>query len=245
MTRRNVYVTALDLELLAAVGRTGSLVSASRAVGVSRDRALYRLGRLPAVAGGPVVRSVRGGAHQGGTRLTPRGWTLLRHSADAVAVSPLGEPPTVGAAPVLAGTWRPDPFPRVDLGQGLSIAVAFSAVDGERVHLAIDPESILLARRRFPTSARNVLPGVVERLRSVGVARPSGLYLVRVAAGAARFEVLLTDRARVELRLRRGAPVVLYLKATAIRRVAAGPTGVLGPRRGPKRARPTRGSRPS
>ncbi|HYK93929.1 MAG TPA: TOBE domain-containing protein [Thermoplasmata archaeon] len=231
MTGRSVLLTSTDLELLAAVARTGSVAAASRAVGMSRDRGTYRLGRLPRLAGGAVVVASRGGDRRGGTRLTARGWGLLRRAADALGVAPAGAGSAPARANRLHGVWRAHPQPRVELADGTELAVSFSADDGEPVTVAIDPESILLARRRFPTSARNVIPARVRRVRWLRSSEGVAPRRVELEVGGGRMDASVTEPAVRELQLRAGARVYLYLKATAIRRLA-------GP---PRRAVPTRG----
>lgn len=220
MTTRPVYVTAADLELLRAVARTGSVSAASRALGITRDLGVYRLARLPRAAGGEVVASVRGGAGRGGTRLTARGWDLLRRTAGSVQVPSDREDRRLPAANRLVGRWHANPSPRLEVGPGFSLAVGFDASEGETVPVTIDPESILLARRRFATSARNVLSGTVRRVTALGGrAGRSALWLLSVGVGPVVLRALVTDRARRELGLARGARVVLYVKATAVRAV--------------------------
>ncbi|HTT34274.1 MAG TPA: TOBE domain-containing protein [Thermoplasmata archaeon] len=219
------WLTPADVALLQRIARAGSVVRASAELHVSRDRALYRLRKLAAAAGGPIVASTRGGAGYGGSTLTARGWRLLERGAEAAAPGPVA---TAGAGARLAGRYRDRPHPRVELPDGLSLAVGFRAAPGDRVRIAVAPESVLLARQRFATSARNVLGGTVERLRPLrGSGR--GLVLVGVRVGRSRFDAAVTERSRRELALARGTRVVLYVKATAVRRVG-------GP------AAPTRGS---
>jgi molybdate transport repressor ModE-like protein len=201
------------------------VVAASRSVGISRDRAIYRLARLERAFGGPVVAAVRGGRFHGGTLLTPLGDRIVREGFDSVEllgarpVAPLSHPN------LLEGVFRRGPAPEVELGSGLRLRVAFAAEEGEPVAVLVDPESILVARRRFPSSARNVLPGVVVKL---GWAHGDGGRLLLVRSGPATFRVAITDEPIRQLHLTPGARVWLYVKATAVRRV--------GP------ARPTRGS---
>ena len=100
--------------------------------------------------------------------------------------------------------------------------MAFHAEEGERVTVLVDPESILVARGKFPSSARNVFRGTVEDLRRS--ADPIELTVV-IRAGSALFRVTVTEESVRQLRLVRGAPVWLYVKATALRRVGRAPAG--------------------
>lgn len=213
---REQVVTPSDVALLATLSQEPNLVSACRRLGMSRDRGMYRLRRLRSALGAPVVRTTRGGVGAGRTELTPEGRALL-----SLGVGPLHElsrSPGAGAR-VLEGVWRSDPEPVVELRGGLRLRVSFRASPGDRVVLAVDPESIVLARRRFPTSARNVLEG---RVRSVGEGDPTR-WSVDVETHGTVLPIAVTPEAVRSLRLRRGTPVFLYLKATAIRPLAISP----------------------
>jgi molybdate transport system regulatory protein len=212
MTERTLPVTQLDLALLEALTTAPTLVAACRRLGITRDRGVYRLGRLARIAGGPVVRTEHGGRFGGGSRLTPRGHAVRRGGADAVALT------TTDPAPrswVLHGTYRRHPEPRVDLGRGLSLRVTFQAEEGETVFVAVDPEAVLLARRAFASSARNRFVGRVDHVSR----RSPATREVAVKVGAHRFRAAVTERSARELGLSPGRRVVLYVKATAVRRL--------------------------
>lgn len=220
-------VTDTDVALLRTLARERSVVAASRRIGISRDRATYRIARLERAFGGPVVASVRGGRGHGASRLTVLGDRIVRRGFDAVEmldarpVAPLVHPN------VLDGVYHRRPTPEVVLGNEVHLRVAFPADDGEAVTVLVDPESVLVARRRFPSSARNVLPATLEGVRP----NPNGLGATLVAkTGPLRLRVAVTTEPVRRLRLVRGARVWLYVKATAVRRVGR----ALG--------RPTRGS---
>lgn len=210
-------VSATDVDLLRVLAEVGSVVAASRRVGVTRDSANYRLARLAIAFGGPVVASVRGGSGHGATRLTPLGERIARRGFDAVQVlgarpiAPLATPNVVG------GVFRPTPAPCIELRDGRRLRVTFRADPGEAVEAVVDPETILLALRPFPSSARNVLPGTVERAAGRGDSRERHV-LVRV--GSERFRVAVTGETVRQLQLRAGRRVWLFLKATAIHRIA-------------------------
>jgi len=227
VTARPRTVTDTDVALLRSLERERSVVAASRRVGISRDRATYRLGRLERAFGGPVVTSVRGGRGHGGTRLTPLGDRIVREGFDSVELLDARPVAPPSRPNLLRGIYRRRPAPAVDLGGGLSLRVAFDADEDEPVGVLLDPEAILVARARFPSSARNVLAGTVEAIRSGP--NPFGeTVLVRV--GRTRLRAAVTEEPIHQLHLRPGARVWLYVKATALRRVAAA------------RAAPTRGS---
>ena len=78
MTARPSIVTDTDVALLRSLAREASVVAASRSVGISRDRATYRIARLERAFGGPVVTGVRGGRAHGGSCLTPLGDRIVR-----------------------------------------------------------------------------------------------------------------------------------------------------------------------
>jgi len=218
MSRADV-VSSTDVALLRALSRRRSLVEASRRVGITRDRAVYRIARLARAFGGPVVEGVRGGVDHGRTVLTALGDRIARGGfgslelLDARPVAPLSRPN------LLHGTYRRMPPPEVRVGRSLRLRVAFGAEDGATVAVLLDPEAVVLARRRFPSSARNVLAGVVERLRRD---REELDRSVVVRCSGHRLRVAMTEEAVRQLRLRPGARVWLYVKATALRRVADG-----------------------
>ncbi|MCI4372173.1 MAG: TOBE domain-containing protein [Thermoplasmata archaeon] len=225
MSARPNVVTDTDVALLRSLSRERSVVAASRSVGISRDRATYRLARLERAFGGPVVAGVRGGRTHGGTSLTALGDRIVRQGFDSVELlesrplAPLSRPN------LLHGVFHSAPQPEVRLPRGPRLRVAFAADEGEAVAVMLDPEAILVALQKFPSSARNVLRGVVDR---VEVAAGATTLLVR--AGSYRFRVAITEEPVRQLRLRPGTRVWLYVKATALRRVGAA------------RPKPTRGS---
>jgi molybdate transport system regulatory protein len=222
---RASVVTDTDVALLRSLAHERSVVAASRSVGISRDRAIYRLARLERAFGGPVVEAVRGGRAHGGTLLTPLGDRVVRQGFDSVELLAAHPVAPLSLSNRLEGEFHRTPDPEVSIGPRLRLRVAFPAEEGERVAVLIDPEAILVARQRFPSSARNVLPGVVARVER-GRGRGGRTLLVR--SGPVMFRVAITDEPIRQLHLTPGARVWLYVKATAVRRV--------GP------ARPTRGS---
>ena len=225
MSDRASVVTDTDVALLRSLSQARSVVAASRSVGISRDRANYRLARLERAFGGPVVEAVRGGRAHGGTLLTTLGDRIVRQGFDSVELLAARPLAPLSRSNRLAGVFHRSPSPGVELGRGLRLRVAFAAEEGEPVAVLVDPEAILVARRRFPSSARNVLPGVVTKVeRTRGVA---GRTLL-VRSGPTSFRVAITEEPIRQLHLTPGTRVWLYVKATAVRRV--------GP------ARPTRGS---
>ncbi|MGA8543224.1 MAG: TOBE domain-containing protein [Thermoplasmata archaeon] len=226
MTRRANVVSDQDLSLLRSLDQSRSVVAASAHVGISRDRAVYRLQRLRDAVGGPVVTSERGGSGHGGTRLTDLGHRVARGGFNSVELVAARASAGLSAPNRLAGVYRHVPTPAIELGPRLRLRVAFDADEGERVALLLDPEAVLVARERFATSARNVLRGTVESIRPAG--RLGRTLVVRV--GPVRVRAAVTPEPIRQLGLAPGTSVYVYVKATALRRAPGG------------RGRPTRGS---
>jgi molybdate/tungstate transport system ATP-binding protein len=94
---------------------------------------------------------------------------------------------------------------------GLSLVAVGEYADGAG-HAVIRGEDVLLARTRpGPSSARNVLDGVVEEVVSAG-----SLARVTVMVSGAQLVASVTASAVRELELREGAAVVAIVKATAV-----------------------------
>ncbi len=214
---REAYVTPTDLELLSALEATGSIVEACVRISITRDTGMYRLRRLGRALGVPVVASVRGGAARGGTTLTEAGRRLLLQGAGPLRPMPRSPVRHPVAVNVLRGTWRSSPQPRVSLGGGISLFVTFEAREGEAVEIAVEPEAVVVARSRFRSSARNVLAGTIESVRGVDAMRD----LLHVRLGKRmELDAVVTPRSQASLRLRPGAKVFLYLKASAVARLS-------------------------
>ncbi len=72
------HVGGLDrIELLAAIGETGSISAAARAVGMSYKGAWDAIDAMDNLADEPLVARATGGRRGGGTTLTPRGQRLV------------------------------------------------------------------------------------------------------------------------------------------------------------------------
>lgn len=209
-------MTPLDIELLAAIEATGSIVDACAQIAATRDRAMYRLRRIARALGAPVVISARGGASRGGTSLAPAGRRILLRGPGPVPTENGRGPKGPLNVNVLGGVWRSAPQPHVALSRGLALFVTFSAREGERVRVAVEPEALVVARSRFPSSARNVLPGTIESVGRVDALR--ALLRVRVGESLSLYAAI-TPRSEASLRLRPGSRVYLYLKATAVTRL--------------------------
>ena len=198
------WLAPVDVRLLRALAREPNVVRASRALGIGRDRAVYRLRRLAALYGGPVAVGHRGGPTPGATHLTPLGRRLLGRA--------------VGARPGShrwKGTYSGRPSPRVALGPDAELEVAFHAHEGARVTVEVDPEAFVVGRQRFPLSARNALPATVRRVH----ARPGGTAVLDAVWQDLPVRVAITTGSIERLGLVPGARIYLYVKATAIRRI--------------------------
>ncbi|MGI0055313.1 MAG: TOBE domain-containing protein [Thermoplasmata archaeon] len=200
------WLTPTDQRLLRTLIEVPNLARAARRVGIGRDRAVYRIRRLARLYGGPVVSTRRGGPAIGGSHLTPLGRRLL--GADPTARR-------AGSAHRWTGIYRTTPGRRIELGGGAALEVAFSGKDGEPVTVDFDPESFLIARGRFDSSARNVLRGRVTRI----VRRRDGRATVFARWAGRSVHAAVTARSVDQLGLRPGSAVYLYLKAVAVRRV--------------------------
>ncbi len=225
MNHRPSLVTSADVALLRTLARERSLTNASVRVGMTRDRAVYRIRRLSTAFGGPVVRSTRGGTGHGFTVLTPLGDRIAHGGFESVELLDARPVPPFRAPNLFHGVYHRSPAPEVRIGPALKLRVAFDAEEGARVSLLLDPEAVVVARRRFPSSARNVLAGTVERFERH---RGELAWALVVRCGTTRLRVAVTDEPVRQLGLKAGTPVWLYVKATALRRVGERPVATPG-----------------
>jgi molybdate transport repressor ModE-like protein/molybdopterin-binding protein len=223
-------VTDADIALLRSVAREGSVVAASRSVGVSRDLANYRLSRLARAFGGAVVEGIRGGRGHGTSRLTELGDRILRRGFDSVQLLDARPVAPPSRSNRFTGRYRAGPPPEIEIGREGRLRVAFPATEGESVRVLIDPEAVLVARGRFRSSARNVLRATVASIEPGPV--PGAATLV-ARWGTRRWRVAVTEETVRALGLAPGTAVWLYVKATAIRSV--GRVRRPGPTRGSPR----------
>ena len=198
------WLAPVDVRLLRELARDPNLVRASRALGTGRDRAVYRLRRLTLLYGRPVAVGRRGGSTPGATRLTPLGRRLLGRAS--------GEHPGTHR---WTGTYSGRPSPRVLLGPGAALEVAFRVRERSAVTVEVDPEAFVVARHRVELSARNALAATVRGIHT----RPGGVALLEVDWKGRSVRVAITRGSIRRLELVPGARVYLYVKATAIRRV--------------------------
>lgn len=212
--RREVWVTPLDVELLREIDRSQNLVHACSALGIGRDRGVYRLRRLRRAVGVPLVRTYKGGVVGGRTELSPLGHRLASGGPGPLP-SDMAHPGRRSASSVvhLRGRWHARPYPNVEVPGGPRLWVSFLAQEGARVKLSLDPDSVILARKVLRTSARNVLAGSVVSIRR----GPGPQAQVEAKVGPTRLRSWVTPQALAELDLRPGDRVYLYVKATALR----------------------------
>lgn len=131
------------LEILALVGRHGSISQAARTAGVSYKAAWQALHTLTNLAGEPLVDSSVGGAGGGGARLTAAGQRLLR-AADLLDRARHEVLAQVDGATALAA-------PRTSMRNHLRARVERLTSSGAgdpmvRVQLALDGGDVLVAR---------------------------------------------------------------------------------------------------
>jgi molybdate transport system regulatory protein len=219
VTARPRIVTSTDIALLRSVASGRSVVAASRELGISRDRAVYRIKRLSRAFGGPVVEGERGGRSHGRSRLTALGDRVVRQGFEGLELVESRPMTPISRPNLFRGTYHRLPSPQVLVDGGPTLQVTFHAEEGERVSALLDPESIVMARRVFASSARNQVRATVEKVRR---AAGSLARTVTVRIGEWRLDVAVTPESVRSLGLRPNAPVVLYVKATAVRRVSGG-----------------------
>lgn len=199
------WLTPIDLKLLRALGRTPNLVRAARAVGITRDRAVYRIARLRRLYGRAAAVGRRGGGALGSTTLTKFGRALLR---------PASPPPARFGMVQWTGIYRGGPSPHVDLPGGRRIVVAFRARPGSSVALELDPETVIVSRTRFESSARNVLRVRIVALRAIA----AGRVALEARWDGLPIRAIVTPGSAARLGLAPGRNAFFYVKAVAVRR---------------------------
>ncbi|WP_024539652.1 winged helix-turn-helix domain-containing protein [Comamonas badia] len=84
---KTIAVGPGKIALLEAVAETGSIAGAARRMGMSYRRAWMLLEELSGALRSPAIETTLGGAHGGGTRLTPVGALLIRRYRDVEATA--------------------------------------------------------------------------------------------------------------------------------------------------------------
>ncbi|MHB8352431.1 MAG: TOBE domain-containing protein [Thermoplasmata archaeon] len=215
-TARENVLTPVDLRLLAGIDRERNVVRACREAKISRDRGVYRIRRLERILAEKVVRTRPGQGRRGTSELTPAGERLLRRGRGAYTLGKSRSNDPLDAS-VFRGIWSRRGGPHVRLDEGGTFWVGFTASEGESVALAVDPEAVLVARRKIPTSARNAIAGRIREVRQVDAAR----HCLGIAVkGAPTISALVTPHSVHALKLAPGVLVYLYIKATALRRLS-------------------------
>jgi molybdate transport system regulatory protein len=128
---------AARIALLAAIGETGSITGAAKAVGMSYKGAWDAIDAMNNLAGVPLVERATGGKGGGGTTLTPRALRLI-------------------------DTWRA--IEREHQRFLERAAAAASGLGGADSAQAFDSDLALLSRFSLRTSARNQLYGTVAAI---------------------------------------------------------------------------------
>lgn len=197
------WLTPVDVRLLRELEHEPNLVHAARALGIGRDRAVYRLARMGRLYGGPVAKGAHGGKVPGGTHLTPLGRRLLTGPGHGLAANRW------------VGEYRSGPPPHVSLPGGAALEVSFPGRNGEPVEVEVDPAAIVVGLRPLDSSARNVLPVIVSAVRARGGLQTEILGTWHTLT----VRVVVTPRSVERLRLAPGRAVYLHVKAPSVRRV--------------------------
>lgn len=208
-----------DATLLRAIDESGSVAKASSDLGRSRARALGRLETLEA-AFGHLVERERGGSGGGGSRVTAQGFELLdRYDRLAAALQATAQVPETA----LRGTVTSvdGELADVDTAVGRIRGVHDGAAVGDRIQVRVGADAITInedgaAPAPDATSARNRLRGTIANIE-----RGETVFTVGVDANETRFRALVTADSASQLRLQKGAHVLLTWKATATRLVSA------------------------
>ncbi len=212
---RETVLTPVDLRLLAALEHERNMVRACRTARISRDRGTYRIRRLERILNKKVLRTRSGRGRTGTSMLTPTGRNLLHRGRGSYT---LGEehPQEPANSMVFRGIWSGRGGPQVRVNGAARFWVGFLAAEGATVTVAIDPEVVLVARRKIVTSARNTFSGKIRSIERIDAPRRR----ITIAAGGMHLSAVVTPHSIRALKLRRGVPVVLYIKATGLRRLS-------------------------
>ena len=103
-----------------------------------------------------------------------------------------------------------DKGPRFDTGE-MHVWIADGSQSQESAYISMDPEDIIVSKRPFASSARNIFEGVITKIAEHG-----GKVLLEVRSREI-FRVFVTPVSLEEMRLNVGSHVYLTFKATAVR----------------------------
>ncbi len=218
MTRRANVVSDQDLSLLRSLDQSRSVVAASAHVGISRDRAIYRLQRLRDAVGGPVVTSERGGSGHGGTRLTDLGHRVARGGFNSVELVAARASAGLSAPNRLAGVYRHVPTPAIRARAPSPPSGGVRRRRGRAGRAPPRPGGDPRRARAVRDQRAERAPGTVESIRPAG--RLGRTLVVRV--GPVRVRAAVTPEPIRQLGLAPGTSVYVYVKATALRRAPGG-----------------------
>ena len=99
----------------------------------------------------------------------------------------------------------------VDLGNGVHIEM--TEAKAGKVSVFVDPKEIIISRKRFASSARNVLKGKITEVKDAG-----NVAKVTVDAGKP-FTVQITKKSLAEMKLSLGTEVYLAFKASSVQAI--------------------------
>ena len=100
--------------------------------------------------------------------------------------------------------------PRFDTGE-IQVWISDGLRSLESTHISIDPKDIIVSKKPFASSARNVFEGVITKIADQG-----GKVLLEVGSGEI-FKVFVTPVSLREMGLNVGSHVYLTFKATSVR----------------------------
>jgi len=179
---------AARIALLAAIGETGSITGAAKAVGVSYKGAWDAIDAMNNLAGEPLVERATGGKGGGGTTLTPRALRLI-------------------------DTWRAiEREHRRFLERAAAAASLQGAAGDTGAPQAFDSDWALLQRFGLRTSARNQFYGTVTAVVQGAVNDEISLAL----PGGQTVVAIVTRESTQSLGLVVGASAVALVKASSV-----------------------------
>jgi molybdopterin-binding protein len=96
----------------------------------------------------------------------------------------------------------------MDMGNGVQIEM--TEMQTGKISVFVDPKEIIILRKRFTSSARNILKGKITEIADAG-------NVVKVTVDVGKpFTVQITKRSLAELKLNLGMEVYLAFKASSV-----------------------------